>query len=218
VAQPIRSDLASQRREYENPPLREAELAENPFDQFQSWFTSVLEANLLEPNAMVLATVDPQGRPTQRTVLLKSVDPQGFVFFTNYLSRKATHLRQNQYLSLHFLWLSLQRQVEVSGRAELVTTADSADYFATRPRGSQLGAWVSEQSQLISSRQVLESKLAEFSKRFEGMEIPLPPHWGGFRVIPDRFEFWQGQANRLHDRIQYTRSTDDSWIIQRLSP
>ena len=217
-ASPSGLDLSHQRREYESPPLEDRDMSDSPFVQFESWYRQATEAQLLEPNAMVLGTVDPSGRPAQRTVLLKYYDAQGFVFFTNYESRKAQHIAENQAVSLHFLWLPLQRQVEISGRAVKVTSAESLKYFALRPRGSQLGAWVSEQSTVISSRSLLEMKFNELKQKFANREVPLPSFWGGFRVVPDRFEFWQGQKSRLHDRFQYVPQAGDQWLKQRLSP
>lgn len=206
------------RREYDAPPIDESQLAPNPFLQFEDWYQTAVNAEILEPNAMVLATVDSQGRPTQRTVLLKFYDEKGFVFFTNLQSRKAQQIGSNDRVSILFQWLPLQRQLAIEGRAERVSTAESVRYFMTRPRGSQLGAWVSQQSSVITSRSLLESKLAELKQKFAGGEIPFPSFWGGFRVIPDRMEFWQGQPNRLHDRFEYLLQDDASWFRQRLSP
>jgi pyridoxamine 5'-phosphate oxidase len=167
---------------------------------------------------MVISTVTADGRPAQRTVLLKYYDVNGFVFFTNYDSRKARQLAENPHVSLHFLWLPLQRQVEINGVAAKVSTAESLKYFALRPRGSQLGAWVSQQSSVISSRSLLEAKFNELKQKFAHGEIPLPSFWGGFRVTPSRFEFWQGQSSRMHDRFEYLPSGEGRWIRQRLSP
>ncbi len=220
-AEPVDSkpgDLADQRREYQNPPLIEDQMADNPFKQFESWYQQAVGAKLLEPNAMVLSTVDADSRPTQRTVLLKYYDENGLVFFTNYNGRKAKQIAGNRFVSLHFLWLPLHRQVEISGVAEKVSTTESMKYFALRPRGSQLGAWVSEQSSIISSRSLLEAKFHELKQKFANREVPLPSFWGGFRVVPDRFEFWQGQESRLHDRLQYSKQPDHSWKLHRLAP
>ena len=168
---------------------------------------------------MTLATVDGDGRPTQRTVLLKYFDTSGFVFFTNYQSRKVRQIEQNQHVSLLFRWLELQRQVEINGMATRISSAESVRYFALRPRGSQLGAWVSEQSTVVSTRGILQNKFAEMKQRFSAGKIPMPPHWGGLRVSPVRIEFWQGGLNRLHDRIEYTPAEgDDGWKRQRLAP
>lgn len=210
--------LHDQRREYDRPPIEESDLAEDPFEQFQAWYQTAASSELLEPNAMVLSTVDSNNRPSQRTVLLKYYDQHGLVFFTNYSSRKAKQIADNAAVSALFLWLPLHRQVEVSGRAERVSTAESLKYFAVRPRGSQLGAWVSEQSSVITSRSLLEAKLAELKQKFADREVPVPSFWGGFRIVPDRFEFWQGQPSRLHDRFEYARQADHIWKRQRLAP
>ncbi len=186
-------DLHDQRRDYHSEPLEASDLSADPFVQFEQWYQAAVGARLLEPNAMVLATVDESARPAQRTVLLKYYDAHGFVFFTNYSSRKAKHIAGNAHVSLLFQWLPMQRQVEINGRAERVSTAESLKYFATRPRGSQLGAWVSEQSSVITSRSLLDAKLAEMKQKFLHSEVPLPSFWGGFRIVPDRFEFWQGK-------------------------
>lgn len=214
----MEQSLHDQRREYDSPPMDEGSLASCPFDQFVTWYQQAIAEQILEPNAMVLATVDSDGRPTQRTVLLKYYDTQGFVFFTNYKSRKALQIAENAFVSLHFLWLPLHRQVEISGKAQRVSTVESLKYFATRPRGSQLGAWVSEQSSIITSRSLLDAKLAEVKQKFANNEIPWPSFWGGFRIVPDRFEFWQGQPNRLHDRFEYLRQANSTWARQRLAP
>jgi pyridoxamine 5'-phosphate oxidase len=196
-------DLSALRKEYANQELDVSTTNACPYTQFQQWFGEASTAELLEPNAMVLATVDASGHPSQRTVLLKYFDNNGFVFFTNYGSRKAKQIAANSRVSLLFQWLPLHRQVEIHGVAGKVTTAESLKYFALRPRGSQLGAWISRQSEVVSSRSVLETKWEEMKHRFADGEIPLPAFWGGYRVKPSRFEFWQGGAKRLHDRIEY---------------
>jgi pyridoxamine 5'-phosphate oxidase len=210
--------LHDQRREYNSPPIDEKDLAGDPFQQFQTWYQAAVAADVLEPNAMVLSTVNSEGQPAQRTVLLKYYDSQGLVFFTNYSSRKSRHIANNTSVSALFLWLPLHRQVEVSGIAERVSTAESLKYFAARPRGSQLGAWVSEQSSVITSRSLLDAKLAEIKQKFADREVPVPSFWGGFRIVPRRFEFWQGQPSRLHDRFEYVREKDNQWLRQRLAP
>lgn len=210
--------MHDQRREYNAPPIEESSLSANPFLQFEEWYQTAVTAELLEPNAMVVATVDDRGQPTQRTVLLKSYDTNGFVFFTNQESRKAKQIAQNARVSLLFQWLPLQRQLEIEGVAEKVSVMESMKYFASRPRGSQLGAWVSQQSTVVSSRSFLEMKLAELKQKFANGEVPLPSFWGGYRIVPERIEFWQGQPNRLHDRFEYLRQADDTWHRQRLSP
>lgn len=213
-------DLTALREEYANQEHDVATTAECPFEQFQKWFHQAMEAQLTEPNAMVLSTVDSTLFPTQRTVLLKYFDRAGFVFFTNYGSRKAQQIAANAHVSLLFPWYALHRQVEISGIASKVSTAESLKYFAMRPRGSQLGAWVSQQSQTVSSRSILESKWESLKRHFGDGEIPLPSFWGGYRVRPIRFEFWQGGSKRLHDRIEYLiRDAGGSgWDRGRLAP
>lgn len=206
------------RREYDAPPIEESRLSDSPFLQFEEWYQTAVKEELLEPNAMVVATVDERSQPTQRTVLLKYYDATGFVFFTNLESRKARHIAQNSRVSLLFQWLPLQRQLAIEGQAIRVSTLESMKYFASRPRGSQLGAWVSRQSTVITSRSLLETKLAELKQKFSDGEVPWPSFWGGIRIIPDRLEFWQGQPNRLHDRFEYLLQPDNTWLRQRLSP
>lgn len=211
-------DLSALREEYANQDHDIGTTAECPFEQFQKWLQQAIESQLTEPNAMILSSVDALHQPSQRTVLLKYFDGSGFVFFTNYGSRKAKQISTNCRVSLLFPWFGLHRQVEISGQATKVSTAESLKYFALRPRGSQLGAWVSQQSEIVSSRSILESKWEEFKRKFGEGEIPLPTFWGGYRVQPSRFEFWQGGASRLHDRIQYLPSDNGKWQRTRLSP
>ncbi|MEM8613420.1 MAG: pyridoxamine 5'-phosphate oxidase [Cyanobacteria bacterium P01_H01_bin.105] len=211
------------RQEYGQWELHREQLPDDPMTLFEQWFQDACnQADLPEPNAMVLGSVSPDGRPTQRTVLLKYFDQNGFVFFTNYSSRKAKHIKQNPVASLLFLWLPLEHQVEIQGRVVQVSTAESLAYFSLRPRGAQLGAWCSQQSQVITSRKLLELKFDEIRRKFANHEIPLPSSWGGYRVIPNRIEFWQGRPNRLHDRFLYNRKSydfqTDNWQIQRLAP
>ena len=210
-------DLSDFRKEYSAKGLHRSDLDANPLKQFTLWFQQAIELQVHEPNAMTLATVDAQGRPLQRTVLLKYFDQQGFVFFTNYESRKARQIAQNPHVCLLFPWITLERQVIIQGRAEKISTAESLKYFTSRPRESQLGAWVSQQSSVISSRKLLMQKLQEIGDKFKHGEIPLPSFWGGFRVVPETMEFWQGGPARIHDRFLYTRS-EDQWSIERLSP
>ncbi|MDW8249461.1 MAG: pyridoxamine 5'-phosphate oxidase, partial [Myxococcales bacterium] len=211
------TDLASLRRDYTLASLDESEVHPNPFQQFVRWFDEARRAEVDEPNAMTLATADTEGRPSARTVLLKNVDDRGFVFFTNYESRKGVELTSNPHAALVFFWAPIERQVTIAGTVTPVAREESETYFRQRPRLSQLGAWASAQSQVVVSRAILEARFAEFEVRYRDQEVPCPPHWGGFRLTPTRLEFWQGRRNRLHDRIQYTR-LDDGWRIERLCP
>lgn len=199
-------------------PLSESDLRENPFDQFEDWFKTACESSILQPNAMSLATVAPDGVPGLRTVLLKTFDADGFVFFTNYRSAKAQHIQHNPKVTLLFPWVALERQVIIAGTASKVSLAESSSYFASRPRGSQLGAWVSEQSAVIESRSVLNQALNQLKEKFSGKDVPLPSFWGGYRVRPQSMEFWQGQPSRLHDRFLYTRQENGRWKMARLAP
>ncbi len=210
-------DLSDFRKEYSAKGLHRADLDANPIAQFTTWFQQAMDCQVHEPNAMTLATVNDRGIPLQRTVLLKYFDHQGFVFFTNYESRKAQQMAQNPHVCLLFPWITMERQVIIQGRAEKISTAESLRYFTSRPRESQLGAWVSQQSSVISSRQLLMQKLREIGEKFQHGEIPLPSFWGGFRVVPETIEFWQGGPARIHDRFLYTRAEED-WQIDRLSP
>jgi pyridoxamine 5'-phosphate oxidase len=214
----VAMNLDDLRREYSERGLREEDLASDPFSQFGSWFDEVARAGLREPNAMTLATATPAGRPSARMVLLKGFDARGFVFFTNYESRKGDELSANPYAALVFFWVQLERQVRVEGKIERLSADESDAYFASRPEGSQLGAWASQQSAIIPGRGPLEARYEELRALYEGQEIPRPPFWGGFLVVPETVEFWQGRANRLHDRLRYRRQADDSWVIERLSP
>lgn len=213
------SSIADLRQNYTLAGLTKADLDLNPIEQFQVWFQQALDADLIEPNAMTLATATPEGKPTARIVLLKGVNDRGFVFYTNYESQKGQQLITNPYAALVFLWDKLERQVRIEGKVEQLPTAESAEYFHSRPQASQLGAWASDQSQVIPNREVLEQKLADLKEQYSGDAIvPLPEHWGGFRVIPSRIEFWQGRPSRLHDRLVYDLQADNSWLIERLSP
>ncbi|MFM8790350.1 MAG: pyridoxamine 5'-phosphate oxidase [Chthoniobacterales bacterium] len=209
-------DVAELRRNYTRDGLSRADLDPDPVGQFRRWFTQAVEAQIVEPNAMVLGTTDGK-RPSARSVLLKAYDERGFVFFTNYESRKAQEIGSNDRVSLLFPWYPLERQVSILGRAERISTAESLAYFVSRPHGSRLGSWVSHQSAVINSRQLLEMKLEEMKAKFADGEVPLPSFWGGFRVVPSEIEFWQGRENRLHDRFRYARS-GDAWNIARLAP
>ncbi len=206
------------RSEYTRGELDRDHLKPSPFDQFALWFQQAIEAKIVEPNAMSLATAGADLRPLVRTVLLKIFDQRGFVFFTNFESRKARQIAENANVSLLFPWLALERQVIISGSAEKVSKAESLAYFITRPRGSQLGAWVSEQSSVITTRSLLEQQWEAMKRKFGEGEVPLPDFWGGFRVVPREIEFWQGRPSRLHDRFLYTSQPDGSWKIDRLAP
>jgi pyridoxamine 5'-phosphate oxidase len=210
-------DIGELRRDYTQRGLDLADLNPDPFVQFELWFKQAQEADLLEPNALVLSTVSPVGAPYQRTVLLKYFDRDGFVFFTNYGSRKAQHMASNAQVSLLFPWYPLERQLAIAGTASKISAAESLRYFASRPRSSQLGAWVSQQSSIISSRQLLEMQFETMREKFLNREVPLPDFWGGYRVQPTSFEFWQGRPSRLHDRFLYSQAAGQ-WAIARLSP
>ncbi|MEQ9468266.1 MAG: pyridoxamine 5'-phosphate oxidase [Ekhidna sp.] len=214
----MREDIASIRKEYTQAELDESSVNRNPFGQFEKWFQEALKSEIIEPTAMILGTTNREGQPFQRTVLLKSFDTGGFVFFTNYESRKSKQMESNPKVSLLFPWYMLERQVAITGSVKKVSTSESLKYFLSRPRGSQLGAWVSHQSEVITSRSILETKLAEMKRKFKEGKVPLPDHWGGYRVVPDSIEFWQGRPNRLHDRIFYQKEAENSWNISRLSP
>jgi len=209
--------LEDNRREYDYGKLSRESLADDPFAQFTLWMNQAIEAQIQDPTAMSVATVSPEGKPWQRMVLLKGFDEQGFVFYTNLGSRKAKDIEANAQVSLHFPWLQLDRQVIVGGRAERLSAVEVMKYFISRPKESQLAAWASKQSSRISTRQVLETQFAQIKEKFAKGDIPLPDFWGGFRVVPEEIEFWQGGESRLHDRFSYNRDGDD-WQIDRLSP
>lgn len=205
------------RRSYTLKELGKSSVSPNPFEQFAVWMKEALDSSILDPNAMVLATASGEGIPFARIVLLRKFDEKGFVFFTNYESSKANDLANNKNVSLLFFWAELERQIRISGKVKKVSKVESQLYFATRPRESQLGAWASNQSSVIASREVLEKKFEEIRKKFEGKSIPLPPFWGGYRVTPKKFEFWQGRESRLHDRISFKLEAGQ-WKIERLAP
>ena len=194
------------------------DLKDDPILLFEDWFRYACETVPMDPNAVSISTVDSHNRPSSRTVLLKYFDENGFVFFTNFESKKAEHIDANPNVALLFFWSDAARQVKIRGTAEKIPARETLKYFMSRPRGSQIGAWVSAQSSIISSRSLLESKFQEIKKRFKDKEVPLPSFWGGYRVVPNQIEFWQGRRNRLHDRFQYTRLDDDRWEIERLAP
>jgi pyridoxamine 5'-phosphate oxidase len=205
------------RREYTSLALNAKDLNSNPFKQFDQWLQEAHKAQILEPNAMILATATQDGKPSSRTVLLKKFDQQGLVFFTNEKSRKAREIEDNPQGSVTFLWLAMARQVNIEGKIEKIPFEETQAYFATRPRGSQLGAWASHQGEVIASRQALESAYKKADKHYQQQVIPAPPYWAGYRITPKRFEFWQGRENRLHDRFEYCFE-HLQWHIQRLSP
>jgi len=211
-------DISTLRKEYSRAGLSRKDMLSLPLEQFRIWFQQAKDAEICEPNAMVLSTVDSGHKPSQRMVLLKAFDEKGLVFFTNYSSRKAQHLDKLPYASMLFPWVSLERQLIVEGECEKISTAESFRYFSSRPWGSRLGAWVSDQSRVIGSRKVLEMKLQQMKQKFKEGEIPLPDFWGGFRLKPSRYEFWQGRENRLHDRFEYLSTDNGDWEIRRLSP
>lgn len=211
-------DLAKMRQEYSTKGLHREDMNPNPFGQFELWFNQAVGAKLVEPNAMTLATVGKDLRPSQRTVLLKRYDEEGFVFFSNYESKKSRQIGENPFVATHFAWIGLERQLRIEGEIEQISKVESLKYFLSRPRGSQIGAWVSLQSEVISSRSLLEQKFDQIRKKFAKGEIPFPDKWGGYIIRPTLFEFWQGGQDRLHDRFQYLKTDDGSWDIQRLEP
>jgi pyridoxamine 5'-phosphate oxidase len=208
--------IADLRKDYTQAGLEQGD--PNPFKQFELWFNQVLAADLLEPNAMTLATVTSDGKPDARIVLLKGFDTRGFVFYTNYRSQKGQELAANPHAALVFLWGDLERQVRVVGRVEQATDLEADTYFQSRPLGSRLGAWASTQSEVIPSREVLEARMKALETEYQGREIPRPDHWGGFRVVPTEIEFWQGRPSRLHDRLRYRLQDGGVWVIDRLAP
>ena len=210
-------DISNFRHEYLKSGLERSDLADSPVQQFERWFNQARKTDIPDPNAMILATVSGDGQPSQRTVLLKYYGEDGFVFFTNKGSRKAREIAGNARVNLHFVWLELERQISIAGTAAPISAAESARYFMTRPRDSQIAAWVSNQSSAISSRQLLRQKFQEMKDKFINGDVPLPSFWGGYRVTPSTVEFWQGRKSRLHDRFLYSRSAD-AWTIERLAP
>lgn len=212
------TDIATLREEYRKHALDVHDVADDPLTQFSAWFGEALEVETREPNAMTLATVDGEGRPAARIVLLKGVDERGFSFYTNHESRKGEELAANPNATLVFHWMSLERQVRVDGTASKLDHEEASAYFAQRPRGSRLGAWASPQSRMIASREVLQERLAEVEKRFGDRDVPCPSNWGGYVVTPRRVEFWQGRPSRLHDRVVYDLADNGKWTVSRLAP
>ena len=212
------SDIANLRHDYAARGLRRADLDPDPIRQFTLWFTAAANAGVRDVNAMSLATATPEGEPSVRIVLLKGFDERGFVFFTNHSSEKGKQLKANPRAALALYWVQLERQIRIAGSVEQTSREESEHYFHSRPHGSQLGAWVSRQSEAIDSRQILDARLAKITERYAEGTVPLPPHWGGYRVKAETIEFWQGRQNRLHDRFRYTRQTEGAWLIDRLAP
>ncbi len=212
-------DIASLRRSYSRQSLDTSDVAASPFQQFGQWFQEAMNAQVLEPNAMTLATASANGRPSARIVLLKGFDENGFVFYTNYESRKGDEMANNPHAALLFCWLDLERQIRIEGAVTKVSEQESAQYFHSRPKGSQIGAWASPQSRIIDNRAVLEEKEAALTQQYaDAAQLPLPPHWGGYVVRPDYFEFWQGRESRLHDRVVYIQDRYGQWKLERLAP
>jgi pyridoxamine 5'-phosphate oxidase len=210
--------ISERRKDYTLLNLREDEVDPNAIRQFERWFDEAMKAGVSEPDAMTLATATPDGRPSARVVLLRGVDDRGFVFFTNYDSRKGRELAANPWAALVLFWHELERQVRVEGQVRRVSVQESDHYFQSRPAGSRIGAWASPQSEVIKSRESLEIRCQELEKSFEDGTIPRPPNWGGFRLVPETIEFWQGRPSRLHDRLRYTRGEQSKWLVERLAP
>lgn len=216
---PSKKELADFRENYQLGSLERSDLDNNPIRQFQHWLDQAIEADLKEPNVMTLATVNQMGHPSARILLLKGLSEDGFVFYSNYESRKGQELKQNPFAAMVFCWLELERQVRIEGKVERLSAEESLSYFHRRPKGSQIGAWASPQSQIIPNRTILSENVATYTAQFENAsEIPLPPHWGGYRLRPTSIEFWQGRTSRLHDRFLYQLAEDNKWHIERLAP
>ncbi len=214
----MNKNIADIRKDYQLQSLLEKDVDHDPFVQFNTWWDDAIKSELEEINAMTLATASASGKPSARTVLLKSVSENGFVFFTNYNSHKGKELEENPNACLVFFWKELERQIRITGKVEKVTAVESDEYFNSRPEGSKIGAWASPQSSVIESREIIEENITQYEHRFADEKITRPPHWGGYIVIPTVIEFWQGRRNRLHDRIQYSKMQDESWKVERLAP
>lgn len=214
----ISTDLADIRKDYRLQSLSEEDVDANPIKQFEKWFQQALVSGIEEPNAMTLATCTTDGKPSVRIVLLKGIKENGFIFFTNYESKKGKQIHDNPFAGIVFFWKELERQVTMQGQIKKVSEQESDEYFASRPQESRIGAWSSPQSQVIENREVLEKNVAYYADKYESQNIPRPPHWGGYILIPTLIEFWQGGAGRMHDRLQYTIDATNSWIINRLAP
>ncbi len=213
----MNKNIADIRKDYSLHSLNESDVASNPIEQFNRWWNEALVSEIIEVNAMTLATSTKEGKPSARIVLLKGFDERGFIFFTNYESKKGKALAENPHAALGFFWKEIERQIRIEGVTEKISVAESDAYFFSRPEGSRIGAWASPQSEIIKNRAMLEENVQRFSGEFKN-SIPRPPHWGGYRVMPELIEFWQGRTNRLHDRIQYTKTRDGSWKVDRLAP
>ncbi len=211
-------NIADIRDSYEREGLSKAEMLNDPQAQFDKWMQEAIDVNVWQPNAMTLATATKEGRPSARIMLLKAVTDEGFVFFTNYGGQKGQELEENPYAAIVFIWPDVSRQVRVSGSVKRTTVAEADSYFATRPIDSQLGAWASPQSEVVENRLVLENALADYRQKFGEVDVPRPPQWGGYCLIPDTVEFWQGRPSRLHDRMRYLRTEDGNWLLERLAP
>lgn len=213
-----KSNLAAIRSDYQKKSLSKREVSANPMDQFEHWFEEATSAEINEPTAMNLSTVDKNGRPTARIVLLKGINDSAFQFYTNYDSQKAQDLARNPFAALTFFWPELERQIRIEGKVEKLSALTSENYFSSRPRESQIGAWASPQSQVIENRYMLEENVKNLKKKYDGKDVPRPQHWGGYQLVPDKLEFWQGRSSRLHDRIVYRLGPDNHWMIERLAP
>ncbi len=214
----LRSFVKQDRRDFKNQPLEESDMSSNPFDQFEKWFDQALKSEIQEPYAFTLATASKEGKPAARVLYMRDVSRKGISFFTNYESDKGKNLAENPFCSANFFWMELDRQVRFSGKAEKLPVADSDEYYNSRPRGSQIGAWASNQSSSLKSRKELLDKLDSLVEKFDGKDVPRPDHWGGYLIIPEQIEFWQGRESRLHDRIRFSLEEDGSWSMERLSP